>query len=455
MLFRRLVTPKRLKAAGKSMTILCIGFSYHNTPVEIRESLSFRSSSSEAGTLEATLSHFCHRRDGTDFQELVILSTCNRVEIYAATASESTTTPGDQHVAALAKIVADARGVSPTRFAGYLHHFWDLDAAYHLFRVAAGLDSMVLGEPQILGQVTAAFEKAQQQHTAGPVLRALFQSAIRVGKRARSETNIARHPASISSMAVWKAQQIVGDLTQARALVVGAGKMGQLALKALGHRRTGQISLVNRTYERAAVLTERYGVEAHPFSALASELARADIAISATGADGHIINATMVQQAMKLRPTRPLELVDIAVPRDIAPDARDVSGVHLFDVDGLQGQVDDAVTERRKAIPDVEHIIQAEMAQFTRQLRQLSVRPLISDLRQKAEEIRQRELARTLRHLGDLDPETLAHIQHLSRSLVNKLLHEPTLCLKAEASNGRALEYIETTRHLFGLEEPA
>ncbi|MFQ5400370.1 MAG: glutamyl-tRNA reductase [Anaerolineae bacterium] len=434
------------------MTILCIGFSYHNTPVEIRESLSFRSGSSETGTLEATLSHFCRWRDSADFQELVILSTCNRVEIYAATASESTTTPGDQQVAALAQMVADARGVSPTRFAGYLYHFWDLEAAHHLFRVVAGLDSMVLGEPQILGQVADAFAASRSMGSCGLVLSALFQTAVRVGKRARSETSIARHPASISSMAVWKAQQIVGDLTQVRALVVGVGKMGQLALKALGHRRTGQISLVNRTYERAAVLAKRYGVEAHPFTSLASEMARADIVISATGADGHIINAAMVRQAMARRPTRPLVLVDIAVPRDIAPGARDVPGAHLFDVDGLQGQVDDAVAERRKAIPDVEHIIQAEMAQFARQLRQLSVRPIIVDMRQKAEAIRQQELARTRRFVPDLDPAVWQHIEHLSHSLMNKLLHEPTRRLRDEAGNGRAIEFAETARFLFGLE---
>ncbi len=432
------------------MTIVCLGLSYHKTPVEVRERLDFSPAS-----LKESLAQFECSNGRYLIEELVVLSTCNRVELYVSASDAAMADVQDEFFPCLVDFMAEAHNLPREQFVSYLYQHTDMAAARHLFHVAAGLDSMVLGEPQILGQVTEAFEKAQRQHTAGPVLRALFQSAVRVGKRARTETDIARHPASISSTAVWLAQSIVGDITHRRALIVGLGKMGQLALKALGHRRAGEISLVNRTFARVEALADRFDVEAHPLSDLADEIARADIIFTAAGAPDYLITADMAAQAMAQRPQRQLVLIDIAVPRDIDPAAADIPQVHLLDVDALQGQLDDTIAERRQAIPQVNAIIRSEMINFEEKMRQLQVRPLIVAMRRQAEAIRQRELERTRRFAPNLDADTWQHIELLSQSLINKLLHEPTLRLRHEAGNGRTDEYVETMRHLFGLEEPA
>lgn len=432
------------------MTIVCLGLSYHKTPVAVRECLNLTPSS-----LKNSLEQFDYRNGSSLIEELVVLSTCNRVELYASIPNEVMVNAREEFLPYLVDFIAKVHNLPKKRFSSYLYQHTNMAAAQHLFNVAAGLDSMVLGEPQILGQVTEAFEKAQQQHTAGPVLRALFSSAIRVGKRTRTETDIARYPASISSTAVWLAQNIIGEISQRRALVVGVGKMGKLALKSLGHRRTGQISLVNRTFAKAEKLAQQYHIEAYPMSELAAEIARADLIFTAAGAPEYLITAEIVADAMAQRPHRQLVLVDIAVPRDIDPAAADIPNVHLLDVDALQGQVDDTLAERRKAIPQVMGIIRSEMSTFEDKLRKLAVRPLIVDMRRRAEAIRQRELERTRRSLPDVDPAAWEHIEILSQSLINKLLHEPTIRLRDEAGNGRSDEYVDAMRHLFGLEEPA
>ncbi|MFQ5421182.1 MAG: glutamyl-tRNA reductase [Anaerolineae bacterium] len=432
------------------MTIVCLGLSYHKTPVEVRECLNFA-----PDFLDDFLAQFDLSYGRQSIRELVVLSTCNRVELYAEVPDSIMEERQQEYLPFLVEFMARAHNLPREQFEAYLYQHTDMAAARHLFHVAAGLDSMVLGEPQILGQVTEAFEKAQQQHTAGPVLRALFSSAIRVGKRTRTETDIARYPASISSTAVFLAQNIIGEMSQRRALVVGVGKMGKLALKSLGHRRTREISLINRTFARAEKLAKQYHVEAYPMSDLAAEIARADLIFTATGAPENLITAEMVAEAMAQRPQRQLVLVDIAVPRDIDPAVADIPNVHLVDVDALQGQMDETLAKRRQAIPQVKDIIQSETLAFEEKMRKLEVRPLIVDMRRRAEAIRQRELERTRRSMNEVDPASWQKIEILSQSLINKLLHEPTIRLRDEAVNGRSDEYVETMRHLFGLEEPA
>ncbi len=288
----------------------------------------------------------------------------------------------------------------------------------------------------------------------GPVLTALFKAAIRTGKRARTETGISSKPASISSVAIAKAQQIVGDLRERKPLIVGMGEMGQLAMQSLRSRGVSQIAVANRTLQRAEAFADGCGGNTYTMAELTKALAEADVVISATAAPHLIIYPEMVQEAMALRDDRELVLVDIAVPRDIDDAVGDIPGVHLFDVDDLQCSLDEALAARQEEVPKVESIIAREVMSFESQLREIRVKPVIADLRQKAEAIRQRELSRTLRHLGDVDPKTLEQFQLFSRSLVNKLLHEPTIRLKAEASNGNghAEEFATTIRELFSLE---
>ncbi len=423
--------------------LFCLGLSHHTAPVAVRERLSC-----SLTDLNGLLGAFRAETE-SPLDELVILSTCNRMELYAV---------GDlaDPRRYLTDYLAEIRGTAVAAFADYLYFHTGEAAAAHLARAAAGLDSRILGEPQILGQVTDAYMTAVKNHTVGPILRRVFESAIHTGKRARTETAISSSPASISSVAIALAQKITGssrsDLSRQRALIIGAGEMAELALKALQARKIGEVAIVNRTCPRAQELTAQWGGSAYGLDRLDELLQTADIVISATGAPHFVLDAVTVQETMQNRQSD-LVLIDIAVPRDIEPEAGQIPGVHLFDVDGLQDNLDKALAARQQEVPHVEAIIAEEQAILTGQLRQLTAKPFIADLRRKAETIRQRELERTLRHLGDVDPQVLEHFQYLSHSLVNKLLHEPTIRVKEQAGNGRSAEYLATARHLFGLEE--
>jgi len=310
---------------------------------------------------------------------------------------------------------------------------------------------MILGEPQILGQVAEASEAAIRHDAVGPVLSELFRAAIHAGKRARTETAISRNPASAGSVAVRLAEQVVGKLAGCRVSVVGAGEMGELVVEALRARGVRQIAVLNRTNRRAVELAERWGGQALSFDHLTQAIHTADIVIATTGAEHAVIGPEMVREAMVGRLDRPLILIDIAMPRDVHPDVREIPGAHLYNLDQLHAYLEGAVAERQNEVPRVEAIVTEEVAAFTEWLRGVDILPVIADLRVKAERIRQRELQRALRYLPDLDPQTHQHIVHLSESLVNKLLHEPTQHLRLEAGNGHATEYAQMVRHLFGL----
>lgn len=420
--------------------MVCFGISHHTAPVELRERLSLT-----PDALKATLAHFgCgHASRPAGYTELAILSTCNRLELYAVT--------HQSNVEGLQGLLSEATGVPSAEFVSLATPLLDEQAVAHLCQVAAGLDSMVLGEPQILGQVTEAYQLATSQSAVGPVLKALFRTAIRAGKRARTETTISRNPATISSMAVRMSEHIVGDVADKHVVVVGAGEMAELAVEALRTRGARHITVVNRTHERAQHLAQRWDAQAVTFASLTLTLASADIAIVSTGAPHYVVTCEMVQSAMGARPTRPLVLMDIAVPRNVAPEANQTPHVHAYDIDDLQTHLTDALAERQQAVPQVESIIAAEVEAFGLWLRGLDIAPLIADLRSKAETIRRTEIERTLRHLPELSPEAQRHIENLTEALVNKLLHEPTTCLRAEAHNGHAAEYAHTVRQLFGL----
>ncbi len=423
--------------------IICLGLSHRTTPIELREQLSC-SLSDLTPVLKPSNGQASYI--GT-IGELAVISTCNRLEVYARVDSNV-----DEARDLLIESIAHAKGVEPVVFEDHTYFYVGKQAVKHLFAVAAGLDSLVLGEPQILGQVADAYMVAVEEKSIGPLLTLLFRSAIRVGKRARTETAIGFNPASISSVAVAKAQQIVGDLRRRQALVIGMGEMGKLAMKSLQSRGVERIAVANRTREVAEAFAEGCAANAYTMAELVKALAESDVVFSATAAPHVIMYPDMVKEAMTLRAGRDLVLIDVAVPRDIDPAVGKIPSVHLYDVDDLQGDLDEALTSRRQETPKVQKILAHEMVVFEEEMRQISIRPLIVDLRQKAEAIRQRELKRALRHLGDLDNQTLEQFQRFSRSLVNKLLHDPTIRLKEKASNGELDEFAEVTRQLFSLE---
>jgi glutamyl-tRNA reductase len=352
---------------------------------------------------------------------------------------------------ALVDALADAHDVDRASLVDHLYVHSGDDVARHLCRVAAGLDSLVLGEAEVLGQVREAFERGTD---AGPALELLFRTAIGAGRRARSETSIGANPATASSMALSLAEGVLGSLRDRNALVVGAGRVGLQTLKALAGRRIANVAVANRTLETAAAAASRFGGAAHALEELESALAWADLAVTATSSETPVVTAGIVRAALARRPERPLVLVDLAVPSDVEREAADVEGVRLFDVDDLRAGLDGTLAARLREVPKVEAIVEDEVASFGRRLRELEVEPLLAELRLRADAIREQEVERTLRRLGDVDPETAEQVELLARALVKKLLHEPTVRLRDRAGEGAADDVAVALRELFGLSAP-
>lgn len=420
------------------MHILSLGLNHTSTPVQLRERLAFNEDQ-----IRASLSRLFCGHTTTSLAELIILSTCNRIEIYAA--SNQLAYPE------LEAFLSDARGVSIQELQPYLYRFEDVDAARHLFDVAAGLDSLVIGEPQILGQITRSLELARGQNAAGPILNRLFQAAIHAGKRARTETGISRNPASVSSLAASVAEKTLGHIKAANVVILGAGEMAELTVEALRKRGVEKILVVNRTLERAHALADRWGAESATFESLYQSLCDADILISSTGAPHLVLSAEMVKEAMATRPERPLVLIDIAVPRDIDPDAINIPHVRLFDIDGLNSKLEDSLTHRMDEVPKVKQILSEELSQFASYLKSLEMLPIIADIHQQAEAIRTAELEKSLRRMPDLTDAERERIEALTQSIVKKLLDHPTRRLRAEAASHHAPEYAALARTLFNL----
>jgi glutamyl-tRNA reductase len=421
------------------LQIYCLGLNHTTAPLSVREQLAFGEEQ-----IRAALSRLSCGRTSATFSEMVILSTCNRTELYA-TMQEAA--PDE-----LSVFLEETRGVSMDLFQTYLYRHSNTDAANHLLEVAAGLDSLVIGEAQILGQITCALELARGQGTTGPVLNRLFQTAIHAGKRARSETAISRNPASVSSLAASLAGRAVQPLDTAQVVILGAGEMAELAVEALRKRGAQRIQVVNRTLERSHALADRWGAQATTFENLETCLAGADILIASTGAPHTLISAPMVMEAMRRRPERPLVFIDIAVPRNIDPEVMDIPNVRLYDIDGLNTQLEQSLAGRAAEAPRVRAILAQELAEFSHYLNSLDMLPLIADMRKQAETIRQAELEKTLRRLPGLSDTERAHIEALTQALVKKLFETPTHRLRAEAACPHAPEYATVTRTLFGLQ---
>jgi glutamyl-tRNA reductase len=312
---------------------------------------------------------------------------------------------------------------------------------------------MVLGEAQIQGQVIATYTEGLEEGTVGPLLSALFRTAIRAGKRARTETPISTRASSMSTVALAMAARHFHLFSQTRVLVIGAGEMSRLALKALLQRQVAHVTVANRTFSRAQAALLHPNWQAVHLSQLPDLLHTFDVVFTATSAPDYIITQAVVAAARQHTDAAPTQLlIDLAVPRDIDPAVRTLAGVVLVDVDDLRQGVDESLAQRKDALPAVTEIIRAEVARWQHEERELAVRPYVVELRQRAEHIRQREVARTLRFIGPVDDATSAHIDHLSRALVNKILHQPTVRMKKLARNGDAAHYVAALRELFGLE---
>lgn len=420
------------------MHIHCLGINHTTATVSLRERLAFNEES-----LRATLARLgCGEVDGP-LNELAILSTCNRTEIYAVS-------PRLQ-AEDLELFLSEARQMPAEEFRPHLYHFFDKDAIRHLLRVASGLDSLVLGEPQILGQVTGALELARGAGSSGPLLSRLFQSAIHAGKRARTETHIARNPASVSSLAASLAEKSVYNLANAQIVILGAGEMAELAVEALRKRGAVKVLVLNRTLERAETLARRWQAQASTFERMGEALSVADVLISSTGAPHTIINPGMVERIMKERPARPLVMIDIAVPRDIDAECSAIPDVKVYDMDSLHTRLEHSLAEREAEVPKVELILNEELAGFMAYFNSLDMLPLIAEVRQQAEAIRQAELDKTLRRLPDLTEAERARIDALTQALVKKLLEAPTTHLRAQANLPTAPDYAHIARTLFGL----
>jgi glutamyl-tRNA reductase len=423
------------------LNLLALGLNHRTAPLDLREKLAI-----DLDELALTLGQLY---EGVG--QAVVLSTCNRLEVYG--------TENDR--ADLASSVTDflslRSGLTPAELGPYLYHHEGESCVRHLFRVSAGLDSMIVGESQILGQVRTAFSVAcQEGHMRGPLSR-LFHQALSAGRRVQRETQIGRHSRSVSQAAVRLARGLLGDLADKRVLVIGAGDAGQLVARALSYAGVREIAVVNRTFWRAEDLARDLGGVASPFEQLPLELEGADVVISSTGSPGHVLDLGTVREAMAHRPDRPALLIDIAVPRDIDPRVRDLDSVQLYDIDSLELVAEAEPEELRHDIARAEEIIAEELGKFRSWLESLDVVPVISAMREQAEEMRRAEVAKTLQKVrhqwGDALPDDClerltVQLEAMSAALVKKLLHHPTMYLRDGGDPGR----LQLTLEMFKLE---
>jgi glutamyl-tRNA reductase len=405
-------------------SLVLVGISHHRAPVELRE----------RAALDRERAAALARQLAGESSEAVCLSTCNRTELYLA--DESAEEAERKAEAALLALEAE---LGPA-----LYRLRDEAAALHLFRVAAGLDSMVPGEGEILGQVRAAF----QAGATGRVLDRLFREALRAGRKARSETAIGESPASTSSAAAVLAEQVFGDLRGRLILLIGAGKVGELAARNFLSRGAEIAFVANRTVDRAVELAERFGGTALPLDRVEEQLVRADVVLSSTSASGWILDREAVARVVPARRGRPLFLIDLAVPRDLDPAIHELDGCYLYDIDDLEAVVAETLAGRRREGERAEAIVAAESERFREWQAALDVVPAIASLRARAEEIRAAELRRA--KLSDAERRAA---ESVTAAVLNKLLHLPTIRMKEAAAAADGVIYADAVRHLFGLED--
>jgi glutamyl-tRNA reductase len=418
--------------------IVLLGMNHKTAPVEIREQLAV-SCQQHADPL-LYLPHL------PNIDEVFFLSTCNRVELLFTCVDRRAAV--DEVTSFLAQYLGD---LPESMLHSHLYIFDDLDAVRHLFRVSSSLDSMVVGESQILGQIKKAYREATECKTVSVVLNRLLHKSFSVAKRIRTETMIGAHAVSISYAAVELARKIFGELKDKRVLLVGAGEMAELAAEHLIAQGVREMTVANRTLERAMELAHRFRADTIPFDHLMDSLKETDIVLSSTGAPDPIIKYQDVRPRMRERRNRPLFFIDIAVPRDIDPKINEIDNVYLYDIDDLQGIIDLNRADRKREAERAEFIVNEETLQFRNWLLTLDVTPTIIALREKADKIRQHELQRTFSQLPHLSERERASIEVLTEAIVKKLLHDPILFLKQKAQRESKEVFVDFTQQLFNL----
>ena len=421
------------------MHLYLLGVSHKTAPVEMRERLDFSSRD-----LGAAVEALATRPSAA---ESVVLSTCNRSEIYVASSDP------DRARDELVQFLSEYHNLPPESFIPHLFAFDDAAAAKHLFRVAAGLDSLVVGEPQVLGQVKEAFQAAADRRATGPVLSKLFHWAFNVGKRVRTETALGEGAVSVSFAAVALARKIFGRLKGRRVLVIGAGETSTLTAQHLKTHGVAEIVITSRTMAHAETLAESVGGRAVPWDGLMAALASADIVVTATGSQRPILSRAQVESVTGRRRPDPLFIIDIAVPRDVEPSVGDIEQVFLYNVDDLRAIVEENLSRRGAEIARAEAIVLEEVERFTAWQRSRAAIPTVVALRQRFESIRRAELQRLEGKLGVLPPDARARVDEVTRLIVEKLLLEPTEQLKALPDEETQVAYTEAVNRLFRLRE--
>jgi glutamyl-tRNA reductase len=437
------------------MNLFVVGLDHTSASVAVREALAFRETE-----LPSALAHLTKNNNGhrPPLSEAVIISTCNRVELYGVMADEE-----EDAQQQMVDFLAYFHDIAPEEFVSSLMFRSGEAVAAHLFQTAAGLRSLVLGEAQIQGQVRKAYTTAQRVRSVGRILSRLFPAAIATGKRVRHETTLGMGAASVSQAGVALARQRFGSLEGCCVLLVGSGEVSELAAQNLLANGASDLVVVNRTYENGLELAKRYGARARCFDELVDAIADADIVISSTAAPTTVIHRSHIEQAFHLRARRQEQqqgvfalaqemlLIDLAVPRDIAADVTDIAGVHLCTVDDLQEVVNATLAQRSSAVTQAQDIVTQQVSEFNAFLRSQDALPVLSSWRQHAETLRAAEFDRAMRRLDTLSPEQQYVVEAFSRSLVNKLLHFPTLRTKDAAAVGDGQRYAAMIRDLWGI----
>ncbi|MBU9721948.1 MULTISPECIES: glutamyl-tRNA reductase [Bacillaceae] len=420
------------------MHILAVSLNYKSTPVEIREKFSFQ------GDLEDSLAKL---RKSKSILECVIVSTCNRTELYVVADQLHT---GRYYTKTF---LSEWFNIPKDEFTHHLQIREDEHAIEHLFRVTCGLDSMILGETQILGQIREAFSVAQNHHTTGTIFNYLFKQAVTLAKRAHSETSIGENAVSVSYAAVELGKKIFGGFQDKKALLLGAGKMSELTAKHLAANGINDITVMNRTKEKAIELANKFSGEAGSMDEIGPSLIKSDIIISSTGAKDYVVTKSLVENLVKQRKGRPLFLVDIAVPRDIDPRLSEIENVYLYDIDDLQGIVSANIEERKQEAEKIELMIEEELIAFSEWLDTLGVVPVITALRNKAMTVQSDTMESLERKLGNLSDREKKVIRKHMKSIVNQLLRDPISAVKELPEEENAEELLNFITKVFAIED--
>jgi glutamyl-tRNA reductase len=418
--------------------ILNSGMNHQTAPVELRECLAAESDNGLAA-LE-------HLRRAPCIHESLFLSTCNRIEVLYAAEDSS------EARKSVLGLMSRLSGFPEDRFSSHLYHFEDMEAVRHVFRVASSLDSMVVGEPQILGQIKQAYAQAVHEKTSGVIINRIMHRAFHVAKRVRTETAISDAAVSVSYAAVELAKKIFRDLQGKEVLLIGAGEMAELAARHLMRQHARPVTVANRTFERALHMAECFGGKAISFEEIGAQLLGVDIVITSTASREYVITFEQVRASLKKRRNRPLFFIGIAVPRYVEPRVNDLGNVYVYDIDDLKGTIDVNMEKRRQEAATAERIVEEEVIKFERWLKTLEVVPTIVSLKNKAEAIRRSEIRKSLSGLGGLTRAQMETIEGLTASIAEKIINDPILVLKRKAHRGSKDLYLDIAKQLFNLD---